>query len=399
MRLTSDHILLIGDIDRQLQGAVMRVLPSAKVTSVPGMFDGIAELANNRYSTVLAAAEPIERRPEAAVKTLRQLAGSARLMLFGHPTLEPLSRKMLSFGVDDYLITPSTPDEIQQMLGAPPLKYTPAPAEESNESAAPSSITSRTSLLHGLPIANLVLDAMLDVPHDAPLAVVEKINTLIGPTMKMSLTAVGKPRPATPEAANMLSHQLRTDTTDAGTLHLTFPKDEDEASARHFLSQIGAMLSKAISLRDRHNRMQKLAITDELTGLYNGRYFKHFLSKILEKAREKRFSVTLLLFDIDDFKKYNDLYGHGYGDEILKQTATLMRKCCREHDLVARISGDEFAVVFWEKEGPRQPRESTQLTASRVPSSVRAVCERFRRLISSPDFQVLGATGKGTLTI
>jgi len=52
--------------------------------------------------------------------------------------------------------------------------------------------------------------------------------------------------------------------------------------------------------------------------------------------------VTLLLFDIDNFKNYNDQYGHGVGDEILRQTAALMRKSCREHDLVARISGDEF---------------------------------------------------------
>ncbi len=97
----------------------------------------------------------------------------------------------------------------------------------------------------------------------------------------------------------------------------------------------------------------ELAITDELTGLYNGRYFRHFLSRIIERGRAMRFPVTLLLFDIDDFKKYNDKFGHGVGDEILSQTATLMRRCCRDHDLVARIGGDEFAVVFWEKEGPR----------------------------------------------
>src|SRR5436190_7275030 len=140
--------------------------------------------------------------------------------------------------------------------------------------------------------------------------------------------------------------------------------------------------------------MQQLAITDELTGLFNGRYFKHFLSKIIEKARTLRFSVTLLLFDIDNFKSYNDQYGHCVGDEILRQTAALMRRCCREHDKVCRISGDEFAVIFWEKEGPRQPRETAPQPPSRVPSSVRAVCERFRRSISSSDFQLLGKSGQ-----
>src|SRR6478609_4974462 len=109
-------------MDRQIQDNVARVLPGAEVMSIPGVFDGIAELASGRYTAILAAAEPIERRPEAAVRTLRRLAKNARLMLFGHPTLEPLSRKMLSFGVDDYLITPSSAEELQQMFGAPPLR-------------------------------------------------------------------------------------------------------------------------------------------------------------------------------------------------------------------------------------------------------------------------------------
>ena len=103
--------------------------------------------------------------------------------------------------------------------------------------------------------------------------------------------------------------------------------------------------------------LQRLAITDDLTGLANGRYFRHFLAKTIDKAKVMRFPVTLFLFDIDNFKKYNDQFGHCVGDEILKQTATLMRRCVRDHDLVARISGDEFAVVFWEMEGPRQPRD------------------------------------------
>jgi GGDEF domain-containing protein len=113
-----------------------------------------------------------------------------------------------------------------------------------------------------------------------------------------------------------------------------------------------------------------------------------------------RFPVTLLLFDLDNFKKYNDTYGHGLGDQILKETAALMRRCCREHDCVARIGGDEFAVVFWEKEGPRQPKDANKPpVAAKPPQTPRQIFERFKRLMASQEFQELGPTGKGTLTI
>ena len=99
-----------------------------------------------------------------------------------------------------------------------------------------------------------------------------------------------------------------------------------------------------------------------------------------------RFPVTLLLFDIDNFKKYNDRYGHGVGDEILRQTASLMRRCVRDHDLVARISGDEFAVVFWEKDGPRQPRDPAAGLPGRPPQTPVQLLERFRRLLARETF-------------
>ena len=97
-------------------------LPGAVITSVPTLFDGLAELSAGTYNAVLAAAEPLERRPEAAVRTLRELAGDARLMLFGHPTLEILSQKMLQFGCDDYVITPAASAEFKQIFGAPPMR-------------------------------------------------------------------------------------------------------------------------------------------------------------------------------------------------------------------------------------------------------------------------------------
>ena len=184
-------------------------------------------------------------------------------------------------------------------------------------------------------------------------------------------------------------------------LHLLLPNDSDRPGATGFLSELAACLAKALFLQDRHAGLQRLAITDDLTGLANGRYFRHFLGEIIARARTQLFPVTLFLFDIDNFKSYNDQYGHGVGDEILKQTAALMRRCVRDHDLVARVSGDEFAVVFWEKEGPRQPRQPQQTAAAggRTPREPTAILERFRKLLATQEYSGLGPAGKGSLTI
>jgi GGDEF domain-containing protein len=384
---------------------------------VPGVFDAIAELGANRYTTVLAAAEPIQRRPEQAVKALRELSGDGRVLLFDNPSFEPLSRKMLDFGADDYIVTPATPTELQQMFGTPPLRLTSGsaqPATEAKPAIAPTE-PGKISLLMGLPLADLLIDAMLHHPHNSAGVAVQQINTRIGPTMQLVHSPNSSPTPEAREGMMVLSHAVRADQQEFGHLHLIMPRDEEETAARHFLAQLAHLIGKASALTDRHNRLQKLAITDELTGLYNGRYYRHFLNKIIERAKTRYFAVTLLLFDIDDFKKYNDQFGHGVGDEILKQVALLIKRCVRDHDLVARISGDEFAVVFWEKEGPRQRFDKSMAPTandasgadaaiaasapSRVPASVRTVCERFRRLISSPDFGNLGSSGKGTLSI
>ncbi|HZK82859.1 MAG TPA: GGDEF domain-containing protein, partial [Humisphaera sp.] len=175
----------------------------------------------------------------------------------------------------------------------------------------------------------------------------------------------------------------------------------EDPALRHILSHVAHLFGNVIALQDRHNRLQKLAIADDLTGLYNARYFRHFLTRIVERAKAMRFPVTLLLFDIDDFKKYNDQYGHGVGDEILKQTAQMIRRCCREHDLVARIGGDEFAVVFWDKEGPRHPLDPNKKPSgpSRPPQTPVQIFERFKRLAASSDFSGLGASGRGRLSV
>lgn len=412
VRLSHERVLLIGDVDRQMYSTVTQALPTAQVKSVPSLFDGIAELSHEQYTTVLASVEPMERRPEAAMRTLRELSRDGRLLLFGHPTLEPLSQKMMEFGCDDYLVTPITPGELLETLGAPALRLQkngehpadspPAPTSDSSSASAPSPL-SRIS------ISNIVLNAMLQAPQDPVAAIINQINTALPPMLNVFLTAADA-APSTPaEGIIVLSRRPPEPNNGAGmepdpalfnkAIHLSTPADHDRSTAMSFLADLAANLAKVQLLHERHAALQRLAITDDLTGLANGRYFRQFLSKVVERARVKRFLVTLFLFDIDNFKQYNDQYGHGGGDDILKQLANLMRRCVRDHDLVARISGDEFAMVFWDKEGPRTPRERRPIATNRTPQEPQDILERFRRLLSTEDFPGLGPGGKGCLTI
>src|SRR5690606_8636050 len=164
-------------------------------------------------------------------------------------------------------------------------------------------------------------------------------------------------------------------------LHVPAAADEaDRELAQHHLKLLAIELAKVAELDSRHRQLQRLALTDDLTGCYNRRYLRHFLEKIIAKARSERFPVTLLLFDIDDFKHYNDRHGHRIGDAILKQTAELIKRCVRDHDLVARIGGDEFAVVFWELDAPRVPHDPASASSGRFPKGPLQIATRFRKL-------------------
>jgi diguanylate cyclase (GGDEF)-like protein len=89
-----------------------------------------------------------------------------------------------------------------------------------------------------------------------------------------------------------------------------------------------------------------LAITDELTGLYNHRYFIQRLSQEVRRAARYRKSVLLALLDIDYFKQYNDTFGHLKGNEVLRQLAGVIKEQFRDVDVISRFGGEEFAVIM-----------------------------------------------------
>ncbi len=105
---------------------------------------------------------------------------------------------------------------------------------------------------------------------------------------------------------------------------------------------------QAAAAKDQEERADKLAVeamTDPLTGLYNRRFFESILNEYHNEFRKIGRPLGLLILDLDRFKDINDTHGHDVGDIVLKEVANLLQSLVREHDIVARIGGEEFAVI------------------------------------------------------
>ncbi|MFW5812571.1 MAG: GGDEF domain-containing protein [Alkalispirochaetaceae bacterium] len=126
---------------------------------------------------------------------------------------------------------------------------------------------------------------------------------------------------------------------------------------------IGIALNNAAQYEDLHQQ----ATTDGLTGAYNRRYFDEFLASELSRAHRYGHPLSVLLLDIDRFKKYNDTWGHQAGDKALRQMVEIMHSSVREVDMIARYGGEEFVVILPETDA----------------SGAMQVGEKFRRQLRS----------------
>ncbi|MBI4209859.1 MAG: diguanylate cyclase [Deltaproteobacteria bacterium] len=114
----------------------------------------------------------------------------------------------------------------------------------------------------------------------------------------------------------------------------------------HFFELLGHQVSMAMENAKIHQTVEEMAITDGLTGLYNHRHFKQLLEQEFRRVQRYQEPLSLILVDVDFFKKVNDQYGHPAGDALLRQMASLLRQQLRQVDFVARYGGEEFVLLL-----------------------------------------------------
>ncbi|MDD2997673.1 MAG: diguanylate cyclase [Erysipelotrichia bacterium] len=211
-------------------------------------------------------------------------------------------------------------------------------------------------------LAETVFDVFSDYPADPPL----KAENFHKPVFFNPQTQTSKP-------VNDFKHSLHLPIIITekvrGLIHLA--RKDNRPFSKHELditSQFTGIFITSIKNALIHKRTEKLAFTDPLTELFNHRYFQETLAH--EFIRAKRYSkpLSLMVIDIDFFKKFNDSYGHLVGDKVLRHVAAIFKNSVREQiDTVARYGGEEFAVVL-----PETAIDGAWRFAERIRASVEA---------------------------
>jgi diguanylate cyclase (GGDEF)-like protein len=141
-----------------------------------------------------------------------------------------------------------------------------------------------------------------------------------------------------------------------------------------FISVIGYQIAATLKQFQKISTIKDQAIYDKLTTLHNRRYFDEKIKAETQKAFSSRTPLSLVMVDIDFFKKVNDTYGHHAGDSVLSKIASLLKNSVRKDDTVARYGGEEFILVL--------PGAKLEVTA--------IIAERIRRLIETTPFEIEG---------
>ncbi|MCM2264653.1 MAG: sensor domain-containing diguanylate cyclase [Desulfuromonadales bacterium] len=169
---------------------------------------------------------------------------------------------------------------------------------------------------------------------------------------------------------SFISIPLKDQERLVGVLNLADKRDDtsfteaDLNLVHSFTNQAVLMIDRAAVL-ERAVQLEKLSITDPLTGLYNRRFLENRLEEERSRSQRQMQSFSVILADLDNFKLYNDICGHLAGDKALRKAAMLMKRAAREMDLVVRYGGEEFCLIL-----PNTSKKESLFVAERLRRSI-----------------------------
>jgi diguanylate cyclase (GGDEF)-like protein len=222
------------------------------------------------------------------------------------------------------------------------------------------------------------------------------INTSSGQAVHIEYNAQVLFRRGHPAKALMMLN----DVTDKKALELELLEKNSEmertlwdmAEVKDALEARAGELNKASEdLKLLNEKLNMLSITDGLTEIYNHRHFQDRLTEEVARVnRQKDGVLSLLILDIDDFKRFNDSYGHQCGDMVLKQIAGLLKGSIRNIDILARYGGEEFAIIL-----PNSNTEQAVIAAERICKTIRSTPFSYGAAVNT---KITVSIGVGTIT-
>lgn len=371
--------VVVGD---EAVASELRALSGGVVVSVEDYYQALGELASGGVCGLVGRVGLMSGVMESMVSGLRGLCDGAGLFLLVEPFEEPEAMRAVRLGFNDYFVEPCGGEELwrgmREAVGVAAGSGGDVELSELGEAEEFGAVSGGEYAGDGNDDdEGMLLDYLLMQRRGFDGLVVGLVSKRVGCNdVKLTEEAV---------VGAKVSVGVFYESKRFGFLSSSMCGEEE-------LCEQAKWAGRWLAMWKHVGDLQYMALHDEMTRVWNRRYFERFLSAVVRRAYEERFRVTLLLFDIDNFKTYNDQYGHPAGDEILRETARLMQSLVRKQDVVARVGGDEFAVIFWDT-GEKRRNDSEH------PREIQRATARFQKAICEYKFPKLIDLAVGTLTI
>jgi diguanylate cyclase (GGDEF)-like protein len=371
------RLLLIGA--SALRDVLGRALPNHDVLVADHALEGVWRSGRERFEAAFVSLG-VGSKALRAVSSLRKVSSDMRIVVCCRPADEPMARRALAEGADEYVLEPIRREDVEAAYGLAPLR--PLPTARATTGPSLDELAKLGNVLRNLGDgAAATLDRLAKLLQEAFDAAGASIQ------LDGLVCSAGDVSQLVLEEAIGREEQVVGRVALAPCAGGTYAADVAKR-----LAEYARLIDATIAQARERECWRDLAWSDDLSGLHNRRYFEQALDQLIQRAIEKRLRLTVLLFDIDDFKSYNDRFGHETGDKLIQEVAELLSSCTRERDVVVRYGGDEFAVVFWDAERQRVP-------GSEHPREPMELATRFCKAIAEHDFECLGSAAPGPVTI